>query len=101
MQDKRNAERKDFQGGVRVTMAAIDGTWRLDCTLREISVSGARLQVMWIAQAQSGVPWAPARFHTADADSPKLQVLVERLIAIVDRFFSGSAGRPWRRCITT
>ena len=37
MMEERNGKRKSFEGGVGVTVVAIDGTWRLDCVMRDIS----------------------------------------------------------------
>jgi len=41
----RRSPRVGFERGVAVQMMAIDGTWRRDCTLQDISDSGARLSV--------------------------------------------------------
>jgi hypothetical protein len=41
----RKADRIGFSRGVAVFMMGIDGTWRRDCLLLDISDTGARLQV--------------------------------------------------------
>lgn len=43
--ESRRSPRVGFERGVSVQMMAIDGTWRRDCTLQDISDSGARLSV--------------------------------------------------------
>jgi hypothetical protein len=39
----RKHDRVVFQKGFDVNIMAIDGTWRRTCTLKDVSVSGARL----------------------------------------------------------
>jgi hypothetical protein len=41
----RKSPRVEFERGVRVSIMAIDGTWRRDCTLINVSQTGARLCV--------------------------------------------------------
>jgi hypothetical protein len=43
--DKRKADRVQFQHLHRVNLMAVDGTWRRSCVLRDISASGARLEI--------------------------------------------------------
>jgi hypothetical protein len=40
---KRQAERVDFAHGVKAHIMAIDGSWRRECTMFDVSQSGARL----------------------------------------------------------
>ena len=40
---RRKHDRVVFQKGFDVNIMAIDGTWRRTCTLKDVSVSGARL----------------------------------------------------------
>jgi PilZ domain len=42
---KRKNERVDFERGIRVYIMAIDGTWRRDCLMFDVSQTGARLHV--------------------------------------------------------
>jgi len=39
----RKSERVDFERGIHVFAMAIDGTWRRDCTMIDVSQTGARL----------------------------------------------------------
>jgi hypothetical protein len=39
----RKSERVDFERGVHVFIMGIDGTWRRDCMMFDVSQSGARL----------------------------------------------------------
>jgi hypothetical protein len=39
----RKSERVDFERGVRVHIMGIDGTWRRDCVMIDVSQTGARL----------------------------------------------------------
>src|SRR6201996_1089894 len=41
----RKSERVDFGQGIRVYMMGIDGTWRRDCLMVDVSQTGARLTV--------------------------------------------------------
>jgi hypothetical protein len=41
----RKSERVDFDRGVRVHIMGIDGTWRRDCLMIDVSQTGARLCV--------------------------------------------------------
>jgi hypothetical protein len=40
---KRKSERVDFERGIHVHIMGIDGTWRRDCILIDVSQTGARL----------------------------------------------------------
>ncbi len=42
---QRKAERVNFQHDHVVNLMAVDGTWRRACVLKDVSASGARLQV--------------------------------------------------------
>ena len=39
----RKSERVDFERGIPVHIMGIDGTWRRDCTMIDVSQTGARL----------------------------------------------------------
>ncbi len=39
----RKAERVDFERGIQVQIMGIDGTWRRDCRMIDVSQTGARL----------------------------------------------------------
>jgi hypothetical protein len=41
----RKSERVEFGRGIDVQMMGIDGTWRRDCTMNDVSRTGARLTV--------------------------------------------------------
>jgi hypothetical protein len=41
----RKSERVDFDKGIRVHIMGIDGTWRRDCLMIDVSQTGARLSV--------------------------------------------------------
>lgn len=41
----RKSERVDFDRGIPVYIMGIDGTWRRDCTMMDVSQTGARLSV--------------------------------------------------------
>src|ERR1700748_3588041 len=41
----RKSERVDFERGIHVHMMGIDGTWRRDCLMVDVSQTGARLSV--------------------------------------------------------
>jgi hypothetical protein len=42
-EQRRKHDRVVFQKGFDVNIMAIDGTWRRTCTLKDVSVTGARL----------------------------------------------------------
>jgi hypothetical protein len=39
----RKSERVDFERGIQVHIMGIDGTWRRECTMIDVSQTGARL----------------------------------------------------------
>jgi hypothetical protein len=41
----RKKERVDFERGIPVFLMGIDGTWRRECTMFDVSQTGARLRV--------------------------------------------------------
>src|SRR4051794_38885369 len=41
----RKSGRVDFERGIRVYIMGIDGTWRRECTMVDVSQSGARLRI--------------------------------------------------------
>jgi hypothetical protein len=43
--ERRRGERITFERGIAATMMAVDGSWRLGCTIEDMSESGARLTV--------------------------------------------------------
>jgi hypothetical protein len=43
--ERRRGERVTFERGVAAHMMGIDGTWRRDCTMEDISETGAKLTV--------------------------------------------------------
>jgi hypothetical protein len=43
---KRQSERVRFERGIEVYMMGIDGTWRRNCRMNDVSQTGARLSVL-------------------------------------------------------
>jgi hypothetical protein len=43
--ERRRGERVVFERGIPAHMMAIDGTWRRDCTMEDVSETGAKLTV--------------------------------------------------------
>ena len=43
--ERRKSPRVSFERGIDVHLMAIDGTWRRDCTMRDVSDSGVKLLV--------------------------------------------------------
>jgi hypothetical protein len=43
--ERRKGERVTFERGISAHMMGIDGTWRRDCTMEDISETGAKLSV--------------------------------------------------------
>ena len=43
--ERRKGERVTFERGIAAHMMGIDGTWRRDCTMEDISETGAKLTV--------------------------------------------------------
>jgi len=42
---KRKSDRVDFERGIHVYIMGIDGTWRRDCLMIDVSQTGARLYI--------------------------------------------------------
>ena len=51
----RKSERVDFDRGIPVCMMGIDGTWRRDCMMIDVSQTGARLLI----EGYVVLPYAP------------------------------------------
>lgn len=43
--DQRGSSRVVFERGIAAQMMGIDGTWRRDCTMEDVSESGAKLTI--------------------------------------------------------
>ena len=43
--ERRVAPRVDFESGISVHMMAIDGTWRRECSMKDVSATGVLLTV--------------------------------------------------------
>jgi PilZ domain len=43
--ERRKGERVTFERGIRAHMMGIDGTWRRDCMMEDISETGAKLTI--------------------------------------------------------
>ncbi|WP_454634059.1 PilZ domain-containing protein [Bradyrhizobium cenepequi] len=43
--ERRRGERVTFERGIPAHMMGIDGTWRRDCTMEDVSETGAKLTV--------------------------------------------------------
>ena len=43
--ERRKGERVTFERGINAHIMGIDGTWRRDCTMEDVSESGAKLTV--------------------------------------------------------
>src|ERR1700732_4393920 len=43
--ERRRGERVTFERGIAAHMMGIDGTWRRDCTMEDVSETGAKLTV--------------------------------------------------------
>ena len=41
----RKSERVDFERGIPIHIMGIDGTWRRDCVMIDVSQTGARLRI--------------------------------------------------------
>ena len=43
--ERRKGERVTFERGISAIMMGIDGTWRRDCTMEDVSETGAKLTI--------------------------------------------------------
>ena len=43
--ERRKGDRVTFERGIPAHMMGIDGTWRRDCTLEDVSQTGAKLSI--------------------------------------------------------
>src|SRR5437588_12917022 len=43
--ERRKGERVTFERGISAQMMGIDGTWRRDCTMEDVSETGAKLTI--------------------------------------------------------
>src|SRR5664279_374249 len=45
LKERRQGTRVTFEGGIKAYMMAIDGTWRRECRMKDISQIGAKLAI--------------------------------------------------------
>jgi hypothetical protein len=45
VKNRRTAGRVEFARGINVQIVAIDGTWRRQCTMQDVSETGAKLKI--------------------------------------------------------
>jgi hypothetical protein len=82
----RKSERVDFERGVHVHIMGIDGTWRRDCTMIDVSHTGARLCVegslegldlkeFFLLLSSTGLAFRRCRMVRLDGDQIGIQFL--------------------------
>ena len=82
----RKSERVDFERGIHVFIMGIDGTWRRDCTLIDVSQTGARLRIQgtfegldlkefFLLLSSTGLAFRRCRMVRVDGDQIGVQFL--------------------------
>ena len=51
--ERRKGERVAFERGINAHMMGIDGTWRRDCIMEDVSETGARLTVVAMSKVST------------------------------------------------
>lgn len=75
----RKSERVDFERGIPVYMMGIDGTWRRDCLMIDVSQTGARLLIegslkgldlkeFFLLLSSTGLPYRRCQLVRVDGD---------------------------------
>jgi hypothetical protein len=82
----RKSERVDFERGVHVHIMGIDGTWRRDCMMIDVSQTGARLCIegslegldlkeFFLLLSSTGLAFRRCRMVRLDGDQIGIQFL--------------------------
>ena len=88
----RKSERVDFGQGIRVFMMGIDGTWRRDCLMVDVSQTGARLCVegtlqgldlkeFFLLLSSTGLAYRRCRMIRLDGDQIGVEFLKPEKVA--------------------
>ena len=83
---KRGSERVNFERGIRVYIMGIDGTWRRNCMMYDVSQTGARLSVegsiegldlkeFFLLLSSTGLAFRRCRMVRVDGDQIGIQFL--------------------------
>ena len=86
--ERRKGERVAFERGINAHMMGIDGTWRRDCIMEDVSETGARLTVVgnveglnlkefFLLLSSTGLAYRRCRLVRVDGE----QIGVEFLVA--------------------
>jgi len=82
----RKSERVDFERGIHVFIMGIDGTWRRDCMMIDVSQTGARLCIegsfegldlkeFFLLLSSTGLAFRRCRMVRVDGDQIGVQFL--------------------------
>ena len=82
----RKSERVDFERGIHVYIMGIDGTWRRDCLMIDVSQTGARLRIegsfegldlkeFFLLLSSTGLAFRRSRMVRVDGDQIGVQFL--------------------------
>ena len=82
----RKSERVDFERGIHVFIMGIDGTWRRDCMMIDVSQTGARLRIegsfegldlkeFFLLLSSTGLAFRRCRMVRVDGDQIGVQFL--------------------------
>ena len=82
----RKSERVDFERGIHVFIMGIDGTWRRDCMMIDVSQTGARLLIegsfegldlkeFFLLLSSTGLAFRRCRMVRVDGDQIGVQFL--------------------------
>ena len=78
----RQSQRVDFERGIHVSIMGIDGTWRRDCMMIDVSQTGARLCVegldlkeFFLLLSSTGLPYRRCNLVRVAGDQIGVQFL--------------------------
>jgi hypothetical protein len=85
---ERKSERVDFERGIHVYIMGIDGTWRRDCTMIDVSQTGACLRIegsfegldlkeFFLLLSSTGLAFRRCRMVRIDGDQIGLEFLAQ------------------------
>ena len=86
----RKSDRVQFERSIPVYMMAIDGTWRRDCKMVDVSQTGARLQIegslegldlkeFFLLLSSTGLAYRRCQLVRVDGDQLGVQFLAREL----------------------
>jgi hypothetical protein len=66
--ERRRGERVTFERGIEAHMMGIDGTWRRDCTMEDVSETGLHLKEFFLLLSSTGLAYRRCELAWVNGD---------------------------------